>query len=449
MSKIALVVLDTLRKDSFDKYFDWLPGSRFSNAYATSHWTVPSHASLFTGKLASEVGTYARSTALDTENPVLAEKLTEMGYETYAFSTNGHISPGFQFDRGFDVFRQNWRSKRLETDRFPWMEYISESGYPLPVGILQAIVACVRSDYETVSSIKQPIQYLRRKYQIGDKFTDSGARSALSFVQSREFPEDSFLYLNLMETHAPLLPPPTFRTTDYPEGGYSYTTTSKYPITSGESSAVDRDSVRTAYDDASRYLSYIYERIFEQIDDFDCVITLSDHGELLGENEMFGHSYGVAPELTHVPLVITTPDQQPSTVDRVVSLADVYGTILEMAGDTTVTSSSQHLLQDESSTPKYTEYHGITYTERIETLRELGVEDARIRSLDEPLYGVATQRGCYGYETNEGYTERGTCSSSDPEGLISEHAEKSPAIVKEGTEIDESVKDRLSDLGYV
>lgn len=53
---IALIVLDTLRKDSFDEHFDWLPGRRFENAWAPSHWTVPVHASLFTGHYPSEVG---------------------------------------------------------------------------------------------------------------------------------------------------------------------------------------------------------------------------------------------------------------------------------------------------------------------------------------------------------------------------------------------------------
>lgn len=449
MSKIALIVLDTLRKDSFDEYFDWVPGSRFSNAYATSHWTVPSHASMFTGELASEVGTYARSTTFDTERSVLAERLRNSGYKTYAFSTNGHISPGFNFDRGFEVFEQNWRSKRLETERFPWMRHISESNYPLPVGAVEAIVACIRSDYETVNSFKQPIQYLRRKYQIGYEFADSGARSALSFVRSQDFAEDSFLYLNLMETHAPLLPPREFRTTEYPEGGYSYSLGDKYPIGTTEEPSADRDSVRSAYDDAAQYLSYMYKRIFEQMSDFDYIITLSDHGELLGESEMFGHSYGVAPELTHVPLVVTTPDRQSSKIDRVVSLADVYETILKMAGEAENESGSRHLLEEESPTPRYTEYHGITYTERIKALRELGVKEAGISSLDEPLYGVATKNGCYGYGTNEGYSERGPCGSSDPESLISAHAKKSPKIVKKETEIDESIKDRLSDLGYV
>ena len=56
MAAIAVVVLDTVRRDAFDEYFDWLPGRWFERAYSTSHRTVPAHASLFTGTYAGEIG---------------------------------------------------------------------------------------------------------------------------------------------------------------------------------------------------------------------------------------------------------------------------------------------------------------------------------------------------------------------------------------------------------
>ena len=42
---VAIVVLDTLRKDTFDRYFEWVEGTVFDNAYSTSHWTVLTHVS--------------------------------------------------------------------------------------------------------------------------------------------------------------------------------------------------------------------------------------------------------------------------------------------------------------------------------------------------------------------------------------------------------------------
>lgn len=70
---VAVVVLDTLRKDAFDRHFEWLPGLQFDNAWSSSHWTVPAHGSMFTGKYPSETGVHAKNVLLDCEQPVLAE----------------------------------------------------------------------------------------------------------------------------------------------------------------------------------------------------------------------------------------------------------------------------------------------------------------------------------------------------------------------------------------
>ncbi|WP_262180173.1 hypothetical protein [Haloarcula laminariae] len=65
MPNIAVVVLDTLRKDAFDGHFDWPPSVSFENAWSTSHWTVPAHRSLFTGQYPSETGVRARAERFD------------------------------------------------------------------------------------------------------------------------------------------------------------------------------------------------------------------------------------------------------------------------------------------------------------------------------------------------------------------------------------------------
>ena len=79
---VAIVVLDTLRKDTFDRYFEWVEGTVFDNAYSTSHWTVPAHASLITGKYGSEVGVHGKSRMFDYPGDTIVEKLQESGYTT-------------------------------------------------------------------------------------------------------------------------------------------------------------------------------------------------------------------------------------------------------------------------------------------------------------------------------------------------------------------------------
>jgi hypothetical protein len=133
-----------------------------------------------------------------------------------------------------------------------------------------------------------------------------------------------------------------------------------------------------------------------------------------------------------------------------VSLQDVYSTVLEIAGSLTSTEgASTPLLENEQSVPRFTEYHGITYADRIKSLNRIGVDRRTVERLDKPLYGVAASSSCYGYEDINGLSERGECTSYNLEKLISEHAKNSPKIVRNGTELDGSVRDRLSELGYI
>lgn len=448
MSKIALVVLDTLRKDAFDDWFDWLPGHRFENAYSTSHWTVPAHGSLFTGKQPSEAGTYARSPSLDTDEPVLAERLSKMGYDTYGFSTNGHVASGFDFDRGFDEFEQNWQSVRLSSDRFPWKEQVLESTQPLPLAAMSALVEFVRGDYDTLASIRQPIQYLRYQHEIGNQYEDSGAEWVLSCLRSRSFDDPTFLYINLMESHAPLRPPEEFRSIDYPSDGYTHSTLDKYPTQEDGERSGTLERVQTAYKDSVEYLSHIYRQIYRELSDFQYVLTLSDHGELLGENGLWGHSYGLSPNLTNVPFVLSGPTRQSSALTHTVGLPDVFATVLDIAQTTDGSTTDLPILCDETGTEVYTEYHGITYEERIQALADAGVPEDVVTSLDTPLYGVVDKDGNYWYET-DGEIQSSPRTAEAPPALLHEYRERSPEIQKRGAQLNEDIKDRLSDLGYV
>ena len=62
-------------------------GVRFDLAFATSSWTLPSHASLFTGRWPHELGVDWKS-PLGAGAPTLAEYLGARGYDTAGFVAN-------------------------------------------------------------------------------------------------------------------------------------------------------------------------------------------------------------------------------------------------------------------------------------------------------------------------------------------------------------------------
>jgi arylsulfatase A-like enzyme len=111
-----LVILDTLRADAVSAYgevegttphLDGLAaeGLRFTRAMAPAPWTLPSHATLFTGVGPERhgVGVNGRE-ELPADLVTLAERLSSAGYETIGLSENPLVSPPFGLSRGFSHF---------------------------------------------------------------------------------------------------------------------------------------------------------------------------------------------------------------------------------------------------------------------------------------------------------------------------------------------------------
>jgi len=79
-------------------------GTAFENAFATAPWTLPSHASFFTGTYPSEHGTHGGHTYLDDELRTLPGAFADAGFQTIGVSNNTWITEEFGFDRGFKTF---------------------------------------------------------------------------------------------------------------------------------------------------------------------------------------------------------------------------------------------------------------------------------------------------------------------------------------------------------
>lgn len=474
MTNIALVVLDTLRKDAFDRHFDWLPGRRYDRAFSTANWTVPAHASLFTGLYASEVGVHAKHTAFDVDRPVLAERLRDGGYRTRAFSANTNITGHFQFDRGFEDFHSPDRLEHLTDDRlFDWREFNQQTTASGARKYLQAVAACVRRDVDTIPSLLAGARLLRDDTGVAY----GGTREAIDSLRTVSFGDHEFLFCNLMETHEPYRVPGEYQTVDEPPLTDSVGDFSVGQIPGGRT--------RVAYDDCARYFSDVYREFFELLDaEFDYVITLSDHGELLGEHDAWGHEYGVYPELTHVPLVVSG-DGFSGASDDVVSLLDVHETVLDLAGlatdasDTASDSRGRSLRGGVDRDHCLTEYLGLTSWSE-QKLVENGAAGS-LGDYERHLRGYATDSGLYGYETRSEFaavdTRRtgvedmlptgksespvesrmgsdGHHATSSADTTVSEAtlrdlvADLDVRAVETDQSVPDEVEDRLEDLGY-
>ncbi|WP_266081608.1 sulfatase-like hydrolase/transferase [Haladaptatus caseinilyticus] len=437
MTNIALVVLDTLRKDSFDKHFNWLPGRRFERAYTTANWTVPAHASLFTGLYPSEVGVHAKNIYCNCEELTLAEQLEAEGYTTRAFSANTNITSHFNFDRGYKDFRTpekfekfnqegifNFPKFSRETDKHGFRKYI------------EAVLECVRSESDILPSL-----LLGAKYAIGDNemVKYGGALEALSEINDINFGEQEFLFLNLMEAHEPYQAPEEYMSTEDPG-----LTEAIGDLSIGNEN--NRELIQQAYDDCAAYLSDIYRKIFGELqEEFDYIITLSDHGEMLGEYDAWGHEHGVYPQLTHVPLCLSG-DGLTGNVKKPVNILDVHKTVLDAAG-ISESQRGQTLLSPVTERDRLTEYIGLTsWSER--KLEKNGLGD-KIKEYDEPLRGVAGPVDYYGFETTSDFVETGSNQQqSGKERLDTLIDDLKTKHVEQDNAVPEEVEDRLKDLGY-
>ena len=59
-------------------------------------------------------------------------------------------------------------------------------------------------------------------------------------------------------------------------------------------------------------------------------VVTADHGEALGEHEIYGHAYNLFREMVHIPIVIVYPGLQHKIHKNVVSSIDIPSTILDL-----------------------------------------------------------------------------------------------------------------------
>jgi len=460
VTNIAVVVLDTVRADAFEEAFGWLPGTRFDAAYSTSHWTGGAHASLFTGMYPSEADVTVADWALSTDETVLAEQLSAAGYRTRAFSTNINVSPAYEYDRGFDVFDGTRDTEYPQPSVFNWYRHLEEHDHPR-LAYLTGAAAALGGAYDTKRSLRFGLAEAVAGTPIGTD--DDGAGRFRDLVRSLSPSEPTFLFANLMEAHQPYRAPPSHRSSETYEMGPAFEATLRNRFDDPETALdegrsrdhaePDADRARSAYEDCVRYLSDTYREAFEALSvEFDYVVTLGDHGELFGEHGVWEHGYGVYPEVTNVPLVVTGPEFPDERTDAPVSLLDVYHTVLALADGTDPDPDRRgrdlREADEERDVTYLTEYNGIASMRR-ETLRERGYTPAAIDTVDVEYRGLVAD-GYYGFQTDEGWRETGVAPMEDPREAVTVLDESVPDNRDRGetTVVDPEVKRRLEELGY-
>ena len=322
---VLFIVVDTLRADHLSCYgyarqtsprLDRFAqeGALFENAYSTSSWTAPSHASLLTGRYPHEHGVETKTpyALSDGRYPTLSEALRERGYRTAAFSANQFwFTRPMGFGRGFIHFEDFYQS-------------LSD----------MALRTFYGRAFEQIVLRRLKIEDLPARKRASDI-----NHSVLRWVD-RDQEKPFFAFLNYMDAHDPYLPPEPYRHkfSRLPSpGGIINGRLDRYHP---EMTSEQMQGEIAAYDGA---VAYVDEQIGQLMDelrgrgalDRTVVVVTSDHGESLGERGFLLHANSLYRETIHVPLIIRYPGKTApgARVTQPVSNADVASTVMDLIGD--------------------------------------------------------------------------------------------------------------------
>jgi arylsulfatase A-like enzyme len=305
---ILLITLDTTRRAHLSCYgyeretspnLDALAreGVVYTDCISVSSWTLPSHASLFTGlypaihgahydenadlalgmalgkpKGVRSISDEFRANGLGMEAVTLAEVLNEEGYATCGVGSGPWLKPIFGLAQGFDHYDADCKAYNGRT-------------------------------------------------------ADEVNALAIPFLK-RQSEKPFFLFLNYFDPHVPFLPPDRLKRRFWQK-----------PVPDQSDGGYDREYNISQYDAEILFMDEQIGAIFRELKwlerwDDTWIIVTGDHGEHLGEKGLYGHGYALFEETMRLPLIMKPPKGWKLEGDpgERVQLVHLMPTILERLG---------------------------------------------------------------------------------------------------------------------
>lgn len=491
---ILFIVMDTVRKDhlsiyGYDKKISPFleefskESSVFHHAISPAPWTLPVHASLFTGLYPGEHGANQERPYLEKNIKTLADSLSNSGYSTACYSSNAWITPftgltsGFQdIDNFFEIIPTPVLSKKVAfLYAFIWKHLIS---HDLLIPIANKIVELGNEIHE----------FLSINSSSSDSKTPNIINKTIDFISSND---DYFIFINLMDAHLPYNPPK--QSLDQFAPGINPSSvcqnSKEYNSGSRDIGEAEWDKIRQLYDAEIHHMDSEIGRLFNWMKsnnewDNTLVIVCSDHGELHGEHGIYGHEFCIYDPLINVPLIIKNKNIDKKILENQIELIDLYHTILDISGARTIEGALSLNKKRSLVSPLYRNFEGsefafIEYSKPIIELRQLESKARKsniILDKNSRFYSRmrAIRRNDNKYIKNEILSDEFYNLIEDPDELINKltpvddnvdnlksHLHKfekqiganweSFSDVNHDTtsDMDENVRDRLRDLGYL
>jgi len=298
LPNVLMIVLDTVRADHLSVYGYERPttpileeiagqGALFTKAYSAAPWTLPSHASFFTGLYPAAHGCTHEKLRLEKDHLTLAELLRGQGYVTLGYSNNPLVGRMSELNQGFERFVEGWRPEPSLFMGAAALQVLSWRVWP----------DLFPADAGAAGTFAVVERWLKEVSQSGTPF---------------------FLFINYMEAHPPMpRHAGAYVFFESEAEAHSRLARVKSDFLARNAGRADigqdmKDALVRLYDGQIYYLDNEVGRIADALDRLNLsyntiLIILSDHGELFGEHGVWGHERTLYNELLHVPLIIRCP----------------------------------------------------------------------------------------------------------------------------------------------
>jgi arylsulfatase A-like enzyme len=324
---IIVLTLDALRRDSLSVYAPSLGTTPFlaglaqecvvfDDAISASCWTLPSHCSLFTGLYPSFHGATKRHWLLAKDRPTLAQVLSRAGYQTAGFTGGPYLHWAFGVDRGFEHYANclERRPGRFGLVPRSFLRRLGRRRGPIEDELLQRAVTKVTAK-------------------------DLNAEFAAWLDRGYDDRRPLFAFINYFDSHRPWLARDNEFTPrhckDYEEYGSRLTQVLREEVPLDPEAT---DDLVQLYRNEILYLDNHLSELFRLLKDRglyndSVIIILSDHGEMLGEHNMWDHIMLYEPAV-RIPMLMKLPNSHlgGKRIPQLVQNVDVMPTLLSIIG---------------------------------------------------------------------------------------------------------------------
>lgn len=325
MTNIVRLIVDTWRKKDLEQDKSLAPflaekaekDLYLENFYTNSPWTVPAHASMFSGRLPSEHGTTTENTYFSEKNK-LTQYMKDQGFKTAAVTENHLITKETGFSEGFEEFIQTTEDLGGATWKEIWQKDGEFSGRNQKYSYFLK-ESIKKRDLESIKSLFTHIRdkFGNQEADYNPEKTERTLEEAQKYLQKHH---DSFVFTNIMAVHSPY--------------SFNEEQRKKFLSDATEDEILDASQTKVLEDyfpegftdrklelrekTYKASISYADQRIknfYEKAPEDTVFIVLGDHGELIGEYQkqgikLIGHHLGTYKELIETPCIIFTKDAE-------------------------------------------------------------------------------------------------------------------------------------------